>query len=92
MMDSTDARSGIELEAVSKSSIRRKFDKEEDQILNAEHLNKAQKRASFQAEARRTSRESKVYVNGNRSEDEESNLDNIVIIKDLEALHTTCTD
>ena len=92
MMDSTDARSGIEMEEVSKSAMRRKYDKEEDQILNAENLHRAQKRSSFQAEARRTSKESKININGNHSEDEESNLDNIIIVKDLEALHTTCND
>ena len=92
MMDSTDARSGIEMEAVSKSAMRRKYDKEDDQILNAEQLHRAQKRSSFQAETRRTSKESKININGNHSEDEESNLDNIIIVKDLEALHTTCND
>ena len=92
MMDSTDARSGVEMEAVSKSGMRRKYDKEEDQILNAEHLHKEQKRSSFQAETRRTSKETKIKINGNHSDDEESNLDNIVIIKDLEALRTTCND
>ena len=91
-MDSTDARSGIEMEAVSKSAMRRKYDKEDDQILNAEHLHRAQKRSSFQAEGRRTSKESKINIHGNNSEDEESNLDNIIIVKDLEALHTTCND
>ena len=92
MMDSTDARSGMEMEAISKSALRRKYDKEDDQILNAEHLQRVQKRSSFQAEGRRTSKESKININGNHSEDEESNLDNIIIVKDLEALHTTCND
>ena len=62
-MDSTDGRSGIELESMSKSALRRKYDKDEDQILNAEHLQREQKRASFQAETRRTSREAKINAN-----------------------------
>ena len=92
MMDSTDARSGMEMEAISKSALRRKYDKEDDQILNAEHLQRVQKRSSFQAEGRRTSKESKININGNRSEDEDSNMDNIIIVKELEARHPTCND
>ena len=47
---------------------------------------------NFQAGSRRTSKETKIKINGSHSDDEESNLDNIVIVKDLEALRTTCND
>ena len=89
MMDSTVARSAMELETISKPTMKRKYDKEDDQILNAEHLQRAPKRSSFQADTRRTSREAKININPNVSEDDDHNLDNIVVVKDLESLQTT---
>ena len=63
MADSPDARNVMELEPVGKKSAKRKYEKEEDQILNVEHLHRDQKRPSFQAGARRTSREAKTSLN-----------------------------
>ena len=92
MMNSTDARSAIELDNISKSAPRRKYDKQDEQIIRVEHLQREQKRSSFQAEARRSSREAKININSNLSEDEDNHLTNIVVVKDLEALQTTCND
>ena len=91
MHDYVDTRSAIELEPISKPAIKRKYDNNEDQTLNAEYLERNQKRSSFQGDIRRPSREAKININSNISDDEDD-LDNIVVIKDLEALQTTCND
>jgi hypothetical protein len=92
MMDSTDARSAIEMDTISKSAPRRKYDKQDEQIIRVEHLQREQKRSSFQAEGRRSSREAKINMNSNASEDEDNHLNNIVVVKDLEALQTISND
>ena len=91
MHDSIDTRSAMELETISKSAIKRKYDNDEDHILNAEYLKRDQKRSSFQGDTRRASREAKININSNISDDEDD-LDDIVVVKDLEALQTTCND
>ena len=95
MADSQDARNVMELEPVGKKSAKRKYEKEEDQILNVEHLHRDQKRPSFQASARRTSRETKPSLNSNLSDDDDDDdqeLDDIVVVKNLEPRQPTCND
>ena len=94
MADSQDARNVMELEPVGKKSAKRKYEKEEDQILNVEHLHRDQKRPSFQAGARRTSRETKTSLNSNLSEDDDDDqeLHDIVVVKYLEPRQPTCND
>ena len=92
MEDSVDARNAIELELGGKKSQKRKYDKEEDQVLNAEHLHREQKRPSFQGGVRRTSREAKVSIHSNVSDDEDPELHGVVVVKNLEPRQPTCND
>lgn len=86
-----DPRSAIELETINKSANKRKYDNDEEQPQNAEYLPRNQKRSSFQGDIRRASREAKININSNISDDEDD-LEDIVVVKDLEALQTTCND